>query len=369
MEQLWRCLDNAYGTLTITNNTIADNQAGIEVGDSCCMGGMTITGNLVKGNTPGGAITINVYPDPLVISGNVMVAGIPIRPATTAGFPFVSSAGVEGGIWVGDGDADPDSGTLTLTNNIISNNTAYTSAGGVYLNWSGNVAIRQNSITGNSAQTYSALQAVFKTTSHYPTSQNTVTLNTITQNQATAAGGSAVAINNMGTNLTLSQNNWHNNAAPYTLENLSANTTPVLNAQNNWWGTTSTAAIQSLIYDFAVDGSRGVVSYAPVLGAINDNGARVSPPTNLAVAAATGSVGLGWAANPEPNIAGYKIYYGAQPGPPYVGTGATQGPSPVDVGNVTSFVTEQSARRREIPDGDCIQHLPYRRGHRPDQRR
>jgi hypothetical protein len=47
---------------------------------------------------------------------------------------------------------------------------------------------------------------------------------------------------------------------------------------------------------------------------------------------------LAWDANTEPNLAGYKVYYDSDgSGEPYGGTGATEGDSPIDVGNVTEF--------------------------------
>ena len=42
-------------------------------------------------------------------------------------------------------------------------------------------------------------------------------------------------------------------------------------------------------------------------------------------------VTLQWDANTEPNRAGYRIYYDTDSGPPYEGTGATGGDSPIDV--------------------------------------
>jgi hypothetical protein len=43
------------------------------------------------------------------------------------------------------------------------------------------------------------------------------------------------------------------------------------------------------------------------------------------------SVTLAWDANSEPDLAGYKLYYGTSAGPPYSGNLANEGPSPVDI--------------------------------------
>ena len=49
-------------------------------------------------------------------------------------------------------------------------------------------------------------------------------------------------------------------------------------------------------------------------------------------------VTLGWGANIEPDLAGYKVYYKTgSSGAPYNGTGATEGHSPIDIGNVTTY--------------------------------
>jgi hypothetical protein len=49
---------------------------------------------------------------------------------------------------------------------------------------------------------------------------------------------------------------------------------------------------------------------------------------NLASAA---EITLAWDANSEPNLMGYNIYYDTSPGPPYLGTDADQGVSPIMV--------------------------------------
>jgi hypothetical protein len=50
------------------------------------------------------------------------------------------------------------------------------------------------------------------------------------------------------------------------------------------------------------------------------------------------NVTLGWDANTEADLAGYKVYYKTDTsGPSYDGTGAIEGSSPIDVGNVTQL--------------------------------
>ncbi len=58
----------------------------------------------------------------------------------------------------------------------------------------------------------------------------------------------------------------------------------------------------------------------------------------FATLAHSADVTLAWDPNSEPDFAGYKVYYKTvSSGPPYSGTGATEGDSPIDVGNVTEF--------------------------------
>ncbi len=61
----------------------------------------------------------------------------------------------------------------------------------------------------------------------------------------------------------------------------------------------------------------------------------------FAMPAHSANVTLAWDPNSEPDLAGYKVYYktGAS-GSPYDGTGATEGDSPIDVGNVTEFTVD-----------------------------
>ena len=52
----------------------------------------------------------------------------------------------------------------------------------------------------------------------------------------------------------------------------------------------------------------------------------------------TMTVMLAWEPSPTPGVSGYKLYYtDGTSGPPYEGTGAYEGESPIDVGDVRSF--------------------------------
>jgi hypothetical protein len=58
----------------------------------------------------------------------------------------------------------------------------------------------------------------------------------------------------------------------------------------------------------------------------------------LATNASAKSYTFTWSANPEP-VEGYKLYYkkDGTTAPPFEGTGATEGASPVNVGKVTTY--------------------------------
>lgn len=71
------------------------------------------------------------------------------------------------------------------------------------------------------------------------------------------------------------------------------------------------------------------------------------PPARLVAVPKDGAIELRWSKVPEADVAGYLVYYGDEPGE-YMGTGADQGPSPVDVGNVSTILLTG------IPNGRLI---------------
>ncbi len=121
------------------------------------------------------------------------------------------------------------------------------------------------------------------------------------------------------------QNNNFIRNTSYTLNNQSNRS---ITATNNYWGTTNSTEIENLIYHENDDLDLGAVTYDPYLTSLNTN-APISPPTNLVKQTSGGSVLITWTANPESDVAGYKIHYGNFTGYSYS--------TSIDAGNVTSY--------------------------------
>lgn len=69
------------------------------------------------------------------------------------------------------------------------------------------------------------------------------------------------------------------------------------------------------------------------------------PPARIVAVPKDGAVELRWTKVPEADLAGYLVYYGERPGE-YFGSGADQGPSPVDAGNTTTMTLTGLANGR-----------------------
>lgn len=130
-------------------------------------------------------------------------------------------------------------------------------------------------------------------------------------------------------------NNLYSNEG-YDFYNNNSQLDGTLNAQQNWWGTTDAGAIGEEIYDFFDDAAKAVTNYGSFLTA-PDTDAPPAPPTGLQVTVNNSIFTLSWNANPEADIAGYRVYYDSDSGYPYEGTGANEGAAGIDVGNVTSY--------------------------------
>ena len=107
-----------------------------------------------------------------------------------------------------------------------------------------------------------------------------------------------------------------------------------VNAQANWWGTTDPVAISEQIHDWADDATRGLVDYANWLAEPWD-AAPVSPPAEVETTVDGSSLTVSWQANPESDLAGYKVYLDTSD---HIFDPAVGGEvAPIDVGLVTSF--------------------------------
>jgi len=151
------------------------------------------------------------------------------------------------------------------------------------------------------------------------------------------------------------KNNYFYNTSPCYLYNNNANGV-LAYADSNYWGTDSAAMIQSKIYDWFEDPSKGLVNYSPFLqhpdttstGIRNDTtfnydsssisithvfhyGTPPSPPNDVTELMSNGNLIISWNKNPEYNIAGYRVYHGGFSGYSFPGF--------VDVGTDTFYVS------------------------------
>jgi parallel beta-helix repeat protein len=86
-------------------------------------------------------------------------------------------------------------------------------------------------------------------------------------------------------------------------------TVHLIEAENNWWGTESTALIDSMIYDVLDDPLLGLVRYQQSLGQ-TDTIAPIMPPRNVVKKQAGGDVLVSWDPVMAADLAGYYVYFG-----------------------------------------------------------
>jgi parallel beta-helix repeat protein len=297
---------NMFETVIISNNIITDNTTGGDGGGIASgLGGVCespITNNIIMNNIASEAGGIYIYNgiNSSIISNNIITNN--------------KATYWVGGIYAYLGDA-------TISNNVISDNSTTGTNGGIWtLNAS--YSIHNNHIIRNTATD----DAGIRFDNAY------INLNTIAFNKNTDFNNTLNRCISMGnsTALVLNNNNIFNNSAFYELYNDNEQGTPNVVATNNWWGTADDATIQGKIYDWFDDNSLGIVNYSPYLST-PDTLAPVSPPANVTKTnIGGGQVKITWIPNPEPDIAGYHVYYGGFNGYSFTDS--------VNVGNDTSYV-------------------------------
>ena len=325
---------NNTGTLKIMNSIIRNNNTGGAGGTAGSGGGILIVGgsaiisnNNISNNAAsnGGGIYINSG-KLITISNNIISNNTALKRGggigndngtiTISNNIIINNFASDGG-----GGINVVSETVTISNNIISNNSVSNGDGGgiaASFFWV-EVTITHNTIFNNRAVNIPAV-------SYDARYDKDFKYNTIIGNQATGSRPTYTVY--VKQHPLFNNNNIFNNTATYELWNDNQNLIADVDATNNWWGTTSDAIIQSKIYDWLDNGSLGIIDYIPYLST-PDTAAPISPPTHVVKSNVNGDVQLVWGANPEMDIAGYKVYYGSPIGYSFENM--------VDVGNVTNY--------------------------------
>jgi len=241
-----------------------------------------------------------------------------------------------------------ESGEAVIRNSTIRDNKG----SGIYIFWCGSVTITDNAITGNTASNYGGGIYIYQSKSATITN-NTITVNTAPKGAATYLGYNIknfsrnIVVDNKASGTTntsaiyiasladqFKNNSIYDNKTDFDIYYAVGNGVD-MDATGNYWGTTDVGEVGKRIYDFAFDVSKGFVNFVPFLNS-DPNGP--SEPTGLALTVLNASsVELTWNANLEPDVAGYKVYYDTDTGAPYEGKGAKEGDSPIDVKKVTSY--------------------------------
>lgn len=293
-------------SVTIQNSlfksNIARNTQGgaIYIGDTDTQDGLTsstdIIGNMFNDNTAtelGGAVYIENGNH--IVSGNVFYA----NAADDFGGDIENEQG---------GALIIRSGNIEFNNNVIANNRAYASGGAVSISATGNVS--QNSFV------YNRSNQTIRITNNLAFHGNTIFAN--------AAEISTVLVPSQAALIpTINNNNIFQNGFAYWIDNFNVQT---MNVQSNWWGTTDLTEIE-----FNVSGE---LDYSnPLQDPLDDT--PVSPPQVVGFSYSDDSATLSWSANPEPDVVGYKAYWGRQPIPNLSEV--------LDVGSSTSVVLSNLA--------------------------
>jgi len=319
---------NPDGPSIIYNNIIANNKAtddgatggGIEIFSVPYGQGVLITKNLIRNNVApygGGIITQRWLDQNPVneISHNVIIENSAMWRSYLSG---------GGGI----------GGSASIIKNVISGNLANDGGGIINYDWGcagcPDYIISNNSIVRNVADNYSAFSISL------PGGESPTVVfqyNLVTANKATGAIPTYSSFiwdkqDPEQTRFKLNYNNIYGDKASYELKNNCAYGTPDVNAENNWWGAATQAGVQAKIYDWHQDLTLGLVDYNP-WEAVPRTDVPISPPLNLKAAQVKEGIRLTWQANPESDLAGYNIYWGATSGYPYANVR--------NVGKVTAY--------------------------------
>lgn len=248
------------GTLTINNCVITDNSTtdgdggGITITNSNPgTGKVTITNTRIANNIPGRSNTSN----------SSFGGGIFVGTKTTFSMTSCTITGnsVVGGIGQGAGlfayGPDGDAGSSTLTNCVISNNTAPSDGGGIYS--TAPLQITSCVVSGNQSGRYGGGMWV-----NLSNATANVTKSTFISNTATSAGGAVYQSTQTtanGNGLTMSYCRIAGNTAGSFSGVAVTNGTATLT--NNWWGCNQGPSNAACNQAGVVSGNTGSINFTP----------------------------------------------------------------------------------------------------------
>ncbi len=348
---------------TVSHNIVIGNSSVRDGGGICASDSQSVSHNTISGNSAlyGGGIYATSY---TVVSDNTVTGNNGGRGGgiysewncTVSNNVVMGNLGRLGGGIYGD--------FSTISNNLVSGNRSKADAvyggggGGIYIEYG---SVDSNIVTGNSATDADGSGGYgggIYAAQGSDIIMSRVISNTVVDNSATRQGSGVYSAadlfdNTIVGNTTVSptgiigglavngtphvhDNNLYGNSN-YDVVVLSSHYYDI-SGTYNYWGTVVDADISAHIYDGYDDANRAKFLYIPYLQDPAST-APVPPPGNLQANFASGYAALSWDAIPSTTTGyRYKVYYDNDaPGPPYNGTGAAQGNSPIVVGNVTSY--------------------------------
>jgi len=208
----------------------------------------TITRNSGSG---GGGIHCDLYSFPIIANNSITGNFGPGIYCHAHSDPTITDNIVTGNSADWGGGISCYQSSPPITGNIITGNSATYRGGGIFCVWQVFSTITGNVITGNSAGYGGGISC--------ENASPTISNNTLTGNSATFCDG--IYSYGESSHPTINCNNLVN-GGEYEIWNATGN---VIDATNNWWGTTNTDSIDARIWDYYDDITLGKVLYDPIL--------------------------------------------------------------------------------------------------------
>ena len=234
-------------TIHFTNNQVLSNLGtGIYInhcqGDGSGLIDTIIHKNIVSNNKDSGIIIYTTGDCNPIISENVITNNSNNRINALAGGIHCEGPSIGRPI-------------VTLVKNIISNNSTSSCGGGIALRWTEYHVLEGNLIESNQSETGGGVCFGLW-------ANQGLMLDNDVKNNVSKFGGGVISSGNTEFHYNRFENNLVNGALNHFYNN-SSQSTPNIDAEDNWWGSSDPATIESSIYHFADDSAQGVVDFEP----------------------------------------------------------------------------------------------------------